>query len=182
MARDGQREGIRPRFRGWWWWCRRLLRATPHRSCCVSCAANGQLAQALQQASLPSVSYSTCSTSSYWGSTVKNTMVCAGGDGVRAGCQVSPRRRHYGSSPPTAFLLRYLIPSTDSVCYSWRLNEWPSMLATESENSKAARNSSCPMPPPQMHVFGPTTVCVLLACVCVCSLEVVCDPCPLWEQ
>ncbi|XP_040844662.1 chymotrypsin-like elastase family member 1 [Ochotona curzoniae] len=48
---------------------------------------NGQLAQALQQASLPSVSYSTCSTSSYWGSTVKNTMVCAGGDGVRAGCQ-----------------------------------------------------------------------------------------------
>ncbi|XP_064347064.1 chymotrypsin-like elastase family member 1 isoform X1 [Camelus dromedarius] len=48
---------------------------------------NGQLAQTLQQAYLPVVDYATCSSSSYWGSTVKNTMVCAGGDGVRAGCQ-----------------------------------------------------------------------------------------------
>ncbi|CAM4603009.1 chymotrypsin-like elastase family member 1 isoform X7 [Lepidochelys kempii] len=48
---------------------------------------NGQLAQILQQASLPIVSYSICSSSSYWGSTVKDTMVCAGGDGVRSGCQ-----------------------------------------------------------------------------------------------
>ncbi|XP_023956698.2 chymotrypsin-like elastase family member 1 isoform X2 [Chrysemys picta bellii] len=48
---------------------------------------NGQLAQILQQASLPVVSYSICSGYAYWGSTVKNTMVCAGGDGVRSGCQ-----------------------------------------------------------------------------------------------
>lgn len=33
--------------------------------------------------------YSICSSSSYWGSTVKRSMVCAGGDGVRSGCQVS---------------------------------------------------------------------------------------------
>ncbi|KAF5928517.1 hypothetical protein HPG69_015123 [Diceros bicornis minor] len=33
------------------------------------------------------VDYSTCSSASFWGSTVKNTMVCAGGDGVRSGCQ-----------------------------------------------------------------------------------------------
>ncbi|XP_042667226.1 chymotrypsin-like elastase family member 1 isoform X1 [Centrocercus urophasianus] len=48
---------------------------------------NGQLSSVLQQAYLPVVSYSTCSRLSYWGSTVKNTMICAGGDGVRAGCQ-----------------------------------------------------------------------------------------------
>uniref|UniRef100_A0A2K6JNW4 Chymotrypsin-like elastase family member 1 n=1 Tax=Rhinopithecus bieti TaxID=61621 RepID=A0A2K6JNW4_RHIBE len=48
---------------------------------------NGQLAQTLQQAYLPSVDYAICSSSSYWGSTVKNTMVCAGGDGVHSGCQ-----------------------------------------------------------------------------------------------
>uniref|UniRef100_A0A674IA28 pancreatic elastase n=1 Tax=Terrapene triunguis TaxID=2587831 RepID=A0A674IA28_9SAUR len=48
---------------------------------------NGQLAQILQQAPLPVVSYSICSGYAYWGSTVKNTMVCAGGDGVRSGCQ-----------------------------------------------------------------------------------------------
>ncbi|XP_037700951.1 chymotrypsin-like elastase family member 1 [Choloepus didactylus] len=48
---------------------------------------NGELAQNLQQAYLPSVDYATCSSSSYWGSTVKSTMVCAGGDGARSGCQ-----------------------------------------------------------------------------------------------
>ncbi|XP_004429095.1 PREDICTED: chymotrypsin-like elastase family member 1 isoform X2 [Ceratotherium simum simum] len=48
---------------------------------------NGQLAQTLQEAYLPSVDYSTYSSASYWGSTMKNTMVCAGGDGVRSGCQ-----------------------------------------------------------------------------------------------
>ncbi|XP_066193775.1 chymotrypsin-like elastase family member 1 isoform X2 [Sylvia atricapilla] len=49
--------------------------------------SNGQLSSVLLQAYLPVVSYQTCSSSSYWGSTVKNTMVCAGGDGVRSGCQ-----------------------------------------------------------------------------------------------
>ncbi|XP_031949717.1 LOW QUALITY PROTEIN: chymotrypsin-like elastase family member 1 [Corvus moneduloides] len=48
---------------------------------------NGQLSSVLLQAYLPVVDYQTCSSPSYWGSTVKNTMVCAGGDGVRSGCQ-----------------------------------------------------------------------------------------------
>ncbi|XP_009865930.1 PREDICTED: chymotrypsin-like elastase family member 1, partial [Apaloderma vittatum] len=48
---------------------------------------NGQLSNVLLQAYLPMVDYQTCSSASYWGSTVKNTMVCAGGDGVRSGCQ-----------------------------------------------------------------------------------------------
>ncbi|OPJ87184.1 chymotrypsin-like elastase family member 1 [Patagioenas fasciata monilis] len=48
---------------------------------------NGQLSSVLQQAYLPVVDYQTCSRASYWSSTVKNTMVCAGGDGIHAGCQ-----------------------------------------------------------------------------------------------
>ncbi|XP_063284157.1 chymotrypsin-like elastase family member 1 [Pelobates fuscus] len=47
----------------------------------------GSLPSILQQAPLPVVAQSTCSTSSYWGSTVKSTMVCAGGNGAQAGCQ-----------------------------------------------------------------------------------------------
>ena len=52
-------------------------------------AANGPLADVLQQALLPVVDYDTCSKSSWWGSTVRTTMVCAGGDGVVSGCNVS---------------------------------------------------------------------------------------------
>ncbi|XP_010147335.1 PREDICTED: chymotrypsin-like elastase family member 1 [Eurypyga helias] len=48
---------------------------------------NGQLSSVLLQAYLPVVDYQICSSPSYWGSTVKTTMVCAGGDGVRSGCQ-----------------------------------------------------------------------------------------------
>nr|XP_056720928.1 chymotrypsin-like elastase family member 1 [Euleptes europaea] len=48
---------------------------------------NGPGASVLQQALLPVVSYSTCSTSAYWGSKVKDTMVCAGGDGKGDGCK-----------------------------------------------------------------------------------------------
>ncbi|XP_009880733.1 PREDICTED: chymotrypsin-like elastase family member 1 [Charadrius vociferus] len=48
---------------------------------------NGQLSSVLLQAYLPVVDYQICSSSSYWGSTVKPTMVCAGGDGIRSGCQ-----------------------------------------------------------------------------------------------
>lgn len=69
--------------------------------CCVSCLANGQLAQTLQQAYLPTVDYATCSSPSYWGSTVKNTMVCAGGDGARSGCQVNTCRKCLKSHPRT---------------------------------------------------------------------------------
>ncbi|OXB69431.1 UNVERIFIED_CONTAM: hypothetical protein H355_013035 [Colinus virginianus] len=48
---------------------------------------NGQLSSVLLQAYLPVVSYGTCSSFSYWGSNVKETMICAGGDGVHSGCQ-----------------------------------------------------------------------------------------------
>ncbi|XP_063032898.1 chymotrypsin-C-like [Melospiza melodia melodia] len=47
---------------------------------------NGPLADALQQALLPVVDYETCSKWDWWGSTVKKTMVCAGGDGIVSGC------------------------------------------------------------------------------------------------
>ncbi|KAM4794898.1 chymotrypsin-like elastase family member 1 [Rhinophrynus dorsalis] len=49
-------------------------------------STNGSLPSILQQAPLPVVSHSICSSSSYWGSTVKSTMVCAGGDGRTASC------------------------------------------------------------------------------------------------
>ncbi|NWX10950.1 CELA1 elastase, partial [Caloenas nicobarica] len=48
---------------------------------------NGQISSVLLQAYLPVVGQQICSSSSYWGSTVKTTMVCAGGDGVHSGCQ-----------------------------------------------------------------------------------------------
>uniref|UniRef100_A0A8D0HKL9 Chymotrypsin C n=1 Tax=Sphenodon punctatus TaxID=8508 RepID=A0A8D0HKL9_SPHPU len=47
---------------------------------------NGPIADALQQALLPVVDHATCSKWDWWGSTVKTTMVCAGGDGVLSGC------------------------------------------------------------------------------------------------
>ncbi|XP_074836510.1 chymotrypsin-like elastase family member 1 [Carettochelys insculpta] len=50
-------------------------------------STNGQIADILQQARIPFVPYRTCSRSDYWGSLVKNTMVCAGGDGITSGCQ-----------------------------------------------------------------------------------------------
>ncbi|MGH0129130.1 UNVERIFIED_CONTAM: hypothetical protein FKN15_038377 [Acipenser sinensis] len=46
---------------------------------------NGPLPSKLQQALLPVVDHSVCSRSDWWGSTVKTTMVCAGGD-IKAGC------------------------------------------------------------------------------------------------
>ncbi|MFT7801235.1 elastase-1-like [Arapaima gigas] len=45
----------------------------------------GQLSPTLKQAYLPIVDYSICSRSDWWGSTVKTTMVCAGG-GSDSGC------------------------------------------------------------------------------------------------
>ncbi|NXF69210.1 CTRC protein, partial [Ciccaba nigrolineata] len=47
---------------------------------------NGPLADTLQQALLPVVSYEICSQRDWWGSNVRTTMVCAGGDGVTSGC------------------------------------------------------------------------------------------------
>ncbi|XP_026311728.1 chymotrypsin-like elastase family member 3B [Piliocolobus tephrosceles] len=46
---------------------------------------NGPLPDKLQQALLPVVDYEHCSQWNWWGSTVKKTMVCAGGD-TRSGC------------------------------------------------------------------------------------------------
>ncbi|MFT7801234.1 elastase-1-like [Arapaima gigas] len=46
----------------------------------------GQLSPTLKQAYLPIVDYSICSRSDWWGSTVKTTMVCAGG-GSDSSCQ-----------------------------------------------------------------------------------------------
>ncbi|XP_062962242.1 chymotrypsin-like elastase family member 3B [Cynocephalus volans] len=48
-------------------------------------STNGQLPDILQQALLPVVDYEHCSKWLWWGSTVKKTMVCAGGD-IRSGC------------------------------------------------------------------------------------------------
>ncbi|XP_041802736.1 chymotrypsin-like elastase family member 2A isoform X1 [Chelmon rostratus] len=46
----------------------------------------GPIADILQQALLPVVDHATCTKSDWWGSQVKDTMVCAGGDGVVSGC------------------------------------------------------------------------------------------------
>ncbi|NXI66403.1 CEL2A elastase, partial [Anseranas semipalmata] len=47
---------------------------------------NGALPDELQQGLLLVVDYATCSRPSWWGSTVKSTMVCAGGDGIISSC------------------------------------------------------------------------------------------------
>ncbi|XP_037537582.1 proproteinase E-like [Nematolebias whitei] len=46
--------------------------------------SGGPRAATLQQALLPVVDYSVCSQSDWWGSSVKTTMVCAGGDNKSA--------------------------------------------------------------------------------------------------
>lgn len=53
-----------------------------------SCLAGGSLSAQLKQAYLPLVDHKTCTSYGWWGSTVKNTMVCAGG-GAESGCNVS---------------------------------------------------------------------------------------------
>uniref|UniRef100_A0A8D2CQL0 pancreatic elastase II n=1 Tax=Sciurus vulgaris TaxID=55149 RepID=A0A8D2CQL0_SCIVU len=47
---------------------------------------NGALPDVLQQGLLLVVDYATCSSPSWWGSSVKTNMVCAGGDGVISSC------------------------------------------------------------------------------------------------
>ncbi|XP_028609815.1 chymotrypsin-like elastase family member 2A [Grammomys surdaster] len=47
---------------------------------------NGASPDVLQQGRLLVVDYATCSSASWWGSSVKTTMVCAGGDGVTSSC------------------------------------------------------------------------------------------------
>ncbi|XP_020371337.2 chymotrypsin-C-like [Rhincodon typus] len=47
---------------------------------------NGPIADNLQQALMPVVDHATCSKLDWWGYAVRKTMVCAGGDGIVAGC------------------------------------------------------------------------------------------------
>ncbi|XP_017193761.2 chymotrypsin-like elastase family member 2A [Oryctolagus cuniculus] len=47
---------------------------------------NGATADILQQGRLLVVDYATCSSSSWWGSSVKTNMICAGGDGKISSC------------------------------------------------------------------------------------------------
>uniref|UniRef100_UPI003AACE633 chymotrypsin-like elastase family member 2A n=1 Tax=Centroberyx gerrardi TaxID=166262 RepID=UPI003AACE633 len=49
-------------------------------------STGGPIADILQQALLPVVDHATCTKPDWWGSQVKDTMVCAGGDGVVSGC------------------------------------------------------------------------------------------------
>lgn len=50
--------------------------------------AGGYMPDVLQEAPIGVVDYTVCSTPAWWGSAVKKTMVCAGGDGLTSGCQV----------------------------------------------------------------------------------------------
>ncbi|XP_039919070.1 chymotrypsin-like elastase family member 1 [Hirundo rustica] len=49
-------------------------------------SAGGGSADRLQEVMLPVVDQEICSQEDWWGSQAKDTMLCAGGDGVRAGC------------------------------------------------------------------------------------------------
>lgn len=55
----------------------------------LSSKAGGPIADNLQQALLPVVDHATCSRYDWWGSQVTESMVCAGGDGQLASCNVS---------------------------------------------------------------------------------------------
>lgn len=52
-------------------------------------SANGPSPDTLRQGRLLIVDYATCSSVGWWGSTIKTSMVCAGGDGVTSSCNVS---------------------------------------------------------------------------------------------
>ncbi|XP_045715046.1 chymotrypsin-C [Phyllostomus hastatus] len=47
---------------------------------------NGPIAEELQQGLQPVVDHATCTQKDWWGTMVKDTMVCAGGDGVISAC------------------------------------------------------------------------------------------------
>uniref|UniRef100_A0A8C0HLY2 Peptidase S1 domain-containing protein n=1 Tax=Buteo japonicus TaxID=224669 RepID=A0A8C0HLY2_9AVES len=47
---------------------------------------SGNGTDTLQEVMLPVVDHAICSQDDWWGSQVKTTMICAGGDGVKAGC------------------------------------------------------------------------------------------------
>uniref|UniRef100_A0A8I3RYE5 Chymotrypsin-like elastase family member 1 n=1 Tax=Canis lupus familiaris TaxID=9615 RepID=A0A8I3RYE5_CANLF len=147
---------------------------------------NGQLAQVLQQAYLPTVDYAICSSSSYWGSIVKKSMVCAGGDGIRSGCQVNARGKGQKSHPrsfplclppPTFFLTPFSTPTPTPMhrldFLLWGLSENESVPVTlYSQHLKVERNPKIhPAPCPDLK-----SLCVAphwCVDVCACSLEAV---------
>ncbi|NXI82636.1 CELA1 elastase, partial [Rhipidura dahli] len=49
-------------------------------------SVGGDIADRLQEVMVPVVDHSICSQQDWWGSLAKDTMICAGGDGVRAAC------------------------------------------------------------------------------------------------
>lgn len=53
--------------------------------------ANGPIADELQQGLQPVVDHATCTQRDWWGTMVRDTMVCAGGDGIISSCNVSVR-------------------------------------------------------------------------------------------
>ena len=70
------------------------LPGLPTQSPPILSPANGPIAAELQQGRQPVVDYATCSRRDWWGTTVKETMVCAGGDGVISACNVSVQTLH----------------------------------------------------------------------------------------
>lgn len=57
--------------------------------------AGGPIADRLQQALMPVVDHATCSKPDWWGPGLKDTLLCSGGDGIVAGCNVSDSIRYF---------------------------------------------------------------------------------------
>lgn len=58
-------------------------------------SAGGPISDKLQQALMPVVDHATCSKPDWWGALLKDTLLCAGGDGIVAGCNVSDSIRFF---------------------------------------------------------------------------------------
>lgn len=88
------------------------LRCRPF-SCPLFCVVGGGSADRLQEVMVPVVDHKICSQQDWWGSQAKDTMICAGGDGVRAGCSVRAFIiRGFSSCPLSFFFLFHLaVPS-----------------------------------------------------------------------
>uniref|UniRef100_A0A672J421 pancreatic elastase n=1 Tax=Salarias fasciatus TaxID=181472 RepID=A0A672J421_SALFA len=93
----------------------------PHNNLCYitgwgRTSTGGSLSAQLKEAYLPLVDYKTCSSSGWWGSTVKNTMVCGGG-GAESGCNGDsggPLNCQYGG--------KYYVHGIASFVSSWGCN------------------------------------------------------------
>ena len=56
---------------------------------CLHVLAGGPITDKLQQALMPVADHTTCSQLDWWGIAVRTTIVCASGDGIVTGCNVS---------------------------------------------------------------------------------------------